>query len=333
MEKNPKDDYVPILKTKKDITNEVLDTVNQERSGKQLGLITRFPGLNICLGKYFRFRQVTLIAGPSGHGKSALLNMILNDFLDKELNKNFKEEVVIIHNSFEMLPKDEVIRTVSSKIGKSHLEILSAEWDKEKRSYNTISDAEVERIKSAMVEDEDKAHYYFEDPTNLSGLMRNITYALEYYKEVNPTKPVPRPVVALDHSLLLNPENNENTLDLMGRLGKLAIFLKKKGCMVIIIGQFNGEIEKPERIKNPDMHFPVKSDIYAQAQLYNACDNVLTITQPELLGIMVYSRRKLSTALMVHLQVLKQRFGKVGNVWLKNAFERGQLIPYTPKEG
>lgn len=324
------DNYVPQLKTKKDVAEEAKEKIQEERSGKQLGLRTRFAKLNIAVGKYFRFKSVTAIAGLSGHGKSLILNFILNDFLNKALNGNFKEDVIIIHNSFEMSPVDEVIRNISNKLEKSHLYLLSSEFDKEKGNYNTISNEELELISNALDEDEDLDHYYFEDPTNINGILKNIKCGIEYYQEKYNTTNLPKVCVAIDHTLLVDPDKGESVLDMMGRLAKTAIYLKKRGYMVFFVGQLNNEIEKPERLKNPDLHFPVKSDIYAQAQVYNACDNVFSIHQPELLGILEYGKNRFVTEKLIHLQLLKQRFGKVGSIWLRNELERGQLVPFEP---
>jgi replicative DNA helicase len=331
--KAKQDDYVPILKTKKDVAEEAKAKINEERSGKQLGLKTRFSKLNTALGKFFRFRQVTSINGLSGHGKSAILNMILADFTNKRLNNQFKEDVVIVHNSFEMLPVDEVLRTVSSRVEKSHLYLLSSELVEEdgRTKYNTINDSELEEISRALDEDEDLDHYYFEQPTNINGILKNILKSIEYYQEKYDTTRIPKVVVALDHTLLVDQEKGDSVLDTITKIAKVAIYLKKKGYMVILLGQLNNEIERPERIKNPDLHFPIKSDIYAQGQLYNACDNVLIVHQPELLGIVRYGKNQLDTRGLVHLQLVKQRFGKVGSIWLENHFERGQLIEFTPK--
>ena len=74
------------------------------------------------------------------------------------------------------------------------------------------------------------------------------------------------------------------------------------------------------------------SDIYAQAQLFNACDNVLTIHQPELLGILFYGRNQYKTSNLMHLQILKQRFGKVGSVWLYNDLGKGRVYETTPEK-
>lgn len=349
--KSTNNDYVPILKTKKDVNQEALDQIQEERSGKQLGLYCRFSKLNIAVGKYWRFKKVILIAALSGHGKSALLNMILSDFLNKRLNGKFPEDVIIIHNTFEMMPVDEVLRTASSKVEKSTLHLLSSEYKTEEvhdekgnllgvrgLGYNTVSDAEVDAVKNALEEDEDLPHYYFETPTNVEGILANIKCGIQRYKEDKSRElqvdieeiKTPKTVVAIDHTLLISAEAGDNVIDTMTKIANMSIYLKKKGAMVILIGQFNSEIEKAERIKNLDLHYPIKSDIYAQAQLYNACDLVLTIHQPELLGIQQYGKNKLSTHLLVHLQTLKQRFGKVGSIWLQNAFEKGKLLEVQP---
>lgn len=321
-------DYVPILKTRKDINQEAKNILNIERSGKQLGLLSRFIKLNIAVGKYFRFKQVTTIAGLSGHGKSALLNILLNDFENKELNKNFKDPFIIVHNNFEMLSVDEVLRTVSSKVGKSHFHLLSSEY--KDGSYNTLTDEEFDNISNVLDEEEDSNHYYFEEPTNVMGLVKNIKHAIQHYQDKNQTISIPKVIVALDHTLLVDGEDGDTVIDTITRISKLAVILKKKGYMVILIGQLNGNIEASERLKNPAVHFPLKSDIYAQAQIYNASDNVLIGHQPELLGIKEYGVNKLVTAGLFHLQLIKQRFGKVGSIWLKNKFSEGTLEEFKP---
>jgi hypothetical protein len=55
-----------------------------ERSGEQLGLYSPWHKFNRAMLKYCRFNQVTMIAGMSGSGKSFILNMIRQAFLDYE---------------------------------------------------------------------------------------------------------------------------------------------------------------------------------------------------------------------------------------------------------
>lgn len=347
--------YIPKIKTQKEIAEEAKKRINEERSGKQLGLRTRFGKLNVAIGRFFRFSQVYSINGLSGHGKSAFLNILLQDFKNTELNGNYKTPFIIVHNCFEMLPVDEVLRTVSSKLEVSHLHLLSSEMkyneDGLSGEYNVITDKEFEAISQVLdnVEEEVK-HYYFEEPTNTIGLLKNIEVAVLAYKDEIISKtynidaltqeelktyrekiPNPRIVMALDHTLLVEPDKGDGVLDTISRIAKASIYLKKQGCLVLLVGQLNNVIESEVRIRNPDLHYPIKSDIYAQAQIYNACDGVLIIHQPELLGILKYGKNQYNTANLVHLQLVKQRFGKVGSIWLKNEFSKGRLIQIEPQ--
>jgi hypothetical protein len=338
MTSKAKDLYVPTLKTKKDINEEALKTIELERSGKQLGLRTRFGKLNTAIGKYFRFKQVVSINGLSGHGKSSFLNMLLEDFKNPKINGNFEEPLVIVHNTWEMIPSDEVIRGISSKVEKSHLYLLSSEINKETGKYNRVNDFEFQTIKDILTEDDKDDHYYFDEPTTLSGIIENIKVAIKFYQDKyaleieNGTKPLfPKVVVALDHTLLVVGKEGNSIIDTMFGLASLAIHLKKKGYLVLFIGQLNNEIEKLERIKNVQGHFPIKSDVYAQAQLYNACDIVTVIHQPELLGILEYGRKRFKTSKLVHLLLLKNRFSNVGSVWFENALERGKFFEIEPE--
>ena len=102
--------------------------------------------------------------------------------------------------------------------------------------------------------------------------------------------------------------------------------------MIFFIGQFNNNIEKSERIRTPEMHYPIKSDIYAQGEIYNACDGVFTIHQPQLMNILYYGKNQYETTDLVQLQALKMRFGNVGTIWLKNNLEQGAFVNYPSSE-
>jgi replicative DNA helicase len=322
--KKAKIQYVPVLKTVASLNEEAKHRIAQERSGKQLGLYTRFTQLNRAVGKYFRFGQVTAIAGLSGHGKSTILNMLLQDFENPELNGIFKEKLIIVHNSFEMSPVDELLRDLGGKTGRSHLNLLSSEFVN--GEYNRLSDEEFRHITETLDNSVDTDHYYFDEPTDINGIIANINVAIKHFQEKYQVTYLPKVVLAIDHTLLIEGEDGDNVIDTMTRIGKLAIALKKSNYLVLLVGQLNGNIESPERLKNMQLHYPQKSDIYAQAQIYNAADNVLIIHQPTLIGIKEYGNRKLITHNLIHLFVLKQRFGKVGSIWLRNALDKGQFI-------
>lgn len=361
-----KDKYIPKIKTPKEVIQNAISIIKAEASGEQLGLKTRYSGLNIALGKYFRFRQVYAIAGLSGHGKSTMLNSWIQDFLNPELNLGkCKYPYILAHHCFEMSPEDEELRKASAKLRVSYNHLLSSQFNKESGKYNSLSQQEIQDVEDVLTADVDKPLYYFDEPCELSQIGQNIVAAIDHYRvklfhdkellkgylehyaratdnrvvltvdDINDPGDIPRPKVVLliDHTLLLKQAKDEyDILQTMRNLSKTSIMLKKKGYMVFFVGQFNNNIEKTDRIRTPELHYPIKSDIYAQGEIYNACDGVFTIHQPELMNILYFGKNQYATTNLVQLQALKMRFGSVGTIWLKNALDRGIFVNYPKDE-
>ena len=237
-----------------------------------------------------------------------------------------------------MLPSDEILREESSNLGVSYSNLLGLEFNGETNKYNNVDIETVEALEEKYKVDDNPNYYYFEDTCTVPHLYACVKAVIVDYKnreglddtftDEQGVKHRPKFIVAIDHSLLLDTIGKEDVLSMMSTLGKMAIRFKKMGFLTIIVGQFNGNIESTERIRNPNLHFPMKSDIYAQGEIYNACDGVFTIHQPELMGILYYGKNQYKTENLVHLQVLKMRFGKVGSVWLKNNLEKGVFTNY-----
>ena len=145
------------MKSSADAVADAKSLIDQERSGRIAGLFTRWRGVNRAFMRYSRFGKVTMIAGASGSGKSAILNMIENDFINPDLNPTFikhldrdiysptfgqfigEDKVMILAFKYEMSAGDEVLRTVSGKLQKSYGYLLSSEIiGKEDESGNLI---------------------------------------------------------------------------------------------------------------------------------------------------------------------------------------------------
>lgn len=354
--------YIPVIKTPATVAANTMAMIRAEATGHQLGLKSRFGSLNVANGKYFRFRQVYFIAGLSGHGKSTFLNHTIQDFTNTHLNYGkCVYDYIICHHCFEMPPENEELRKVSSRLKVSYNYLLSSEYNQDHNAYNTLDEDYMKKVESVLAQDYDKPIYYFDEPCVLAKVIANIDAAIQDYKQKIFNDPerlekvysryeayygrelkrperwedviAPKVVCTADHTLLFEQEKDEhNLLETMRNLGKLSIGLKKKGCMCIWIGQFNNNIERVDRIRTPELQYPVKSDFYAQGEIFNACDGVYSIHQPELLGIVSYGKKAMPTRLLVHIQVIKNRFGNVGSIWLKNDLAHGQLVNYPEEE-
>lgn len=322
-------------KTPKQATEEAREKVIAERSGEQYGLKTTFNELNIGMGKYFRFANVNLYGGLSGHGKSYLINKLNKDFQDPVLNKDINFIPIILHFGFEMSASDEVLRNVASDLEVSYQHLLSSQYNKEDKNYNVITDSEFSRIEECFKAYENRNILYFETPSNIKLMYATVVSLSKHYNALalnkakqNNTKIKPyKFIVNVDHTLLVDVLDEKSTLDLMANVGKYAILMRKElGCMVNLIGQLNNNIEDVRRLTTPTLHYPQKSDIYAQGQLFNACDNVFIIHQPQLLKISYYGKYKYPTAKLVHLIKIKSRHGNVGSIWFLNMLHKGKLI-------
>ena len=82
------------IKSAADAVEEAKAIMQLERQGTIQGLYTRFRGVNRGKMKYWRFSSVTAIAGLSGHGKSAFLTMLEDDFCNWDLNPTFKNQAL-----------------------------------------------------------------------------------------------------------------------------------------------------------------------------------------------------------------------------------------------
>ena len=318
-------------KASEDAKQQVLD----ERKGEQFGLYTRWAGLNKATRKYVRFGNVYLLAGLSGHGKSLVLNMLQNDFLDtkniidkkgnilyKALNSGFIYKPMVLHFCFEMSAVNEMLRSVSNRIKKSYNYILSSDYNSTMDNYNTITEDELIYINNELDSLGKRPMYFFETSGNLIQIFDTVSWFHQKY-------PNHKFIISIDHTLLTEKKDEVTDIELMANTGRLGIALRANfGDMVILVGQLNNEIEKTERRTKIELHYPQKSDIYAQGQLYNAADTVWTIHRPELLKIAKYGLQKKATNDLLHYQVLKARHGVIGNIWLRFNQSTGEILSY-----
>ena len=84
-------------------------------------------------------------------------------------------------------------------------------------------------------------------------------------------------------------------------------FIRKKKLpktSIIQLSQMNRNIEQPERINNPAMHYPLRSDLAASDALFHASDYVIVINRPELQNLSSYGVRRLPVKNKVYMHFL-----------------------------
>lgn len=321
--------------------------IQVERSGEINGLFTRWRRLNKAKFKYWRFGTTTGIAGMSGSGKSAILNMLEDDFTNPELNPTFlrhineygkevgENKIAVLAFKYEMSAADEVLRTLSGKVKKSYSHILSSESIKvlgQSDAYNVVTKDEYKEYEEVLERLKKRPITYIENAGNLEELWN--TYAR--FREQHPNKKV---IVTIDHTLLSKKLNEKDDLELVSRTAHTCIRMAKTGALVIPLLQMNGEIEKANRRENLDLQFPVKTDIHCGNQIYWACDDVIIFHRPELLHITKYGKFRNGNSMisldskgLIHGALIKSRKNKVGNIFFREKFKEGSIEEIDPAE-
>ena len=250
-------------------------------------LKTRWKKFNkVCCGG-IEPNMIITIAGISGSGKSSIVNQIETDLI--ELNPT--QDVVVLDFSFEMVSFRSVTRKLSYRLKKTTSELYSSTYSIEDSTMEKIVN-EANKLKKYQI-------YYVDTPCTVEEIEKTIDY---FHDNIAKNKWL---IVILDHALLVEGESERGTIVDLQKM-----FIRKKklsNTSIIQLSQMNRNIEQPERINNPAMHFPLRSDLAASDALFHASDYVIAINRPELLNLTSYGIRHLPVKNKVYLHFLKVR--------------------------
>lgn len=271
-------------------TNEAVEYIRKRKNHEIQSLRTRWNKFNkSCMGG-IEPNTIYTIVGISGSGKSSFVNTLETDLID--LNSN--QDIIVLNFSFEMLSSRQVGRKISSKLRQTTAELYSAN--------NELTDDLLDRVEQTSQQIKSYPIYYVDTP----GTVEDIASTINYFYE---TKAKDKKfVIILDHTLLVEGQNRESALQVISELQKLFIKVKKlPNTTIIQLSQMNRNIENPERINNPSMHYPMRSDISSADTIFHASDYVICIHRPELLNIQQYGPNRLLVKNKIYLHILKNR--------------------------
>jgi len=277
-----------------------LNYMRGRMEGKIKSLKTPWKKMNIASMNGLEWNSINLIAGLSGSGKTAILNELETGLFAHNKDQSF----AVLSFNFEMLARRLVGRKISKKLGKSVKQLYSA--DLEDVEYNLTKedyDAAVEYCRDNLSSYD--IHY-----VDITGNVDEIVATIEDFclREENRFKGV---VVTLDHSILVKKKSGVDERNTLFELGSALNELKKRHkVLFILVSQLNRDIEHVDRITNPDLHFPLKRDIFGSDSLWQFSDMVVVSHRPEMLGISKYGVPKYETENKVFWHFLKIRDGE-----------------------
>lgn len=289
-------------------TKEAVEYIKNRKNHTIQSLKTRWNKFNkSCMGG-IEPNTIYTIVGISGSGKSSFVNTLENDLIDL----NSDQEVVVLNFSFEMLSSRQVGRKISSKLRRTTAELYSSNEDLKDTDLNDVEETS-QQIKSYPI-------YYVDTPGTVDEIASTIKAFYEKYAKDK------KFVIILDHTLLV--EGQESALKVISDLQKLFIKVKKlPNTTIIQLSQMNRNIEAPDRINNPSMHYPMRSDISSADTIFHASDYVICIHRPELLNIQQYGPNRLLVKNKVYLHLLKNRdAGECAILEFENDLKYNNLI-------
>lgn len=295
-----------LVRSISEVGKETLDYIRKRKDKTIVPLKTRWEKFNrVCCGG-IEPNMILTIAGTSGTGKSAFANTLESDLIDL----NPSQEIVILSFSFEMLSYRQIGRKLSNRLRRTTSEIYSSE--------NTLGDDAFLDIKKETEILMKYPIYYVDTP----GTVTDIEKTIEYFHE-NQAKGKWL-IVIIDHALLVEGDNERGTIV---DLQKMLIRKKKlSNTSIIQLSQMNRNIENPDRINNPAMHYPMRSDLSASDAMFQASDFIIALSRPELLNIAAYGVDRLPVKNKIYLHFLKVRDGKPFILEFENELQYGNLI-------
>lgn len=296
------------FKSISEVADESLEYIRKRKDKTIIPLKTRWNKFNkVCCGG-IEPNMIITIAGGSGSGKSAFANTLETDLID--LNPD--QEIVILSFSYEMLSYRQVGRKLSNKLRKTIAELYSSDQSLSNTEFNKIEEV-ADKIKKYPI-------YYIDTPSTVENMEKTIDY---FHENIAKGKWL---IVILDHALLVEGQG-ESERGTIVDLQKMFIRKKKlSNTSIIQISQMNRNIEQPDRINNPSMHYPMRSDLAASDAIFQASDYVTALSRPELLNITAYGIDRLPVKDKVYLHFLKVRDGEPFILEFENELKYGNLV-------
>lgn len=296
------------FKSISEVVDESLEYIRKRKDKTIVPLKTRWNKFNkVCCGG-IEPNMIVTIAGGSGSGKSAFANTLETDLID--LNPD--QEIVILSFSYEMLSYRQVGRKLSNKLRKTTAELYSSDQSLSNTEFNKIEEV-ADKIKKYPI-------YYIDTPSTVENMEKTIDY---FHENIAKGKWL---IVILDHALLVEGQG-ESERGTIVDLQKMFIRKKKlSNTSIIQISQMNRNIEQPDRINNPSMHYPMRSDLAVSDAIFQASDYVTALSRPELLNITAYGIDRLPVKDKVYLHFLKVRDGEPFILEFENELKYGNLV-------
>tara|TARA_R100001594_G_scaffold146089_1_gene197039 strand:- start:82 stop:1116 length:1035 start_codon:yes stop_codon:yes gene_type:complete len=290
-----------------DPAKELMKYMDDRRHGLQKSLMTRWSKFNNSAMGGIDWNTIITIAGMSGCGKSSIGNELETSLFDKNPDEKFS----VLSFNFEMLAPKQVGRKISSKMNMTVQELYSAR--------EALSDEHYAKAQKLARDICAKYDVFYVDTPGMVEEMYNTI--LRFHKSQLTKKGIGYgTVIFLDHTLLTKGKQGQSEREILVSLYKMCMAVKKQiKCIFVILSQLNRDIESNERVSNPQVHYPMKKDLFGSDAVFHGSDYVLISHKPCMLNLQAYGPKKLpvlnplnKNIAMIYWHLIKNRDGEGG---------------------
>ena len=305
--------------------DEIIKYIDDRRQGTVTSLKTRWQKFNDAINGGLEWGSIITIAGMSGSGKSSIANELETSLFDHN-----SDTFSVLSFNFEMLAMKQVGRKLSGKLELTSTQLYSG--------VDSLKDLDFQRAKYIIEDTIDSYDIYYVD---IPGTVEQIYNTIKKFHTIEKKKKGDGygSVVFLDHTLLTKGATGAQEREILSRLYKMFMLIKKElRLTVIILSQLNRGIESPERMSNPLVHYPMKKDIFGSDAVFHGSDVVMISHKPYMLHLQSYGPSHLPVTnpleneqAMIYWHIIKNREGEAGVVLsMLDNLKHSKIDEYNP---
>jgi len=284
--------------------NAVVDEANikvrEAMDGTRSSYVTRWGKLNDAIDS-IQEAEIVVIGGRPGSGKSAVLNLLVEDIFDQHLNPY---PTLGGYFSLEMPAYQQVIRYYSNSQKIPSKQILSTRNPIDESTYESLCGAG-NTLKRMNI-------LFYDVPLNPESIYNTVLDMIR----ANPGVQI---ILVVDHSRLVTG-NVQKEEEKIRRLMELCNRLKNMyGVITILLSQMNRDIEKERDRRRMGRSLPVMADLFGASAVEQFATTVILLHRPEMYGVKEFMEQDAKNMLIFN--IAKQRNGWVGAVFLHSDFQ------------
>lgn len=296
------------------------------RSGKIKPLMTSLKKEQDKIGGYYPSDQIVL-AGRTGTGKTSKLLQDMQDFCNWDLNPHYKDNLVILYDSWEMPDWRNILRFVSRRGEIPVKQLLDYKKELEEEKF--------ERLQAIAREFKDMPVYINQYSSNVNEWFESKKQAYGKLIYDNPNVQI---VNIGDHTRLVTAENEKSEEALITRLMKAGMVLKNTyGMINYWLSQMNRAIETAVSRDKVGSRLPISSDIFGSDAVFQCADIVMALHRPGMYQLEEFEGFPTgylkddpdSTDDLLMEAILKQRDGWTGAISLRHNFAINKVEDYN----